>query len=801
MDDLLQDLRYAVRGLRRAPVFAAIAIATLAIGVGANTAVFSVVDAVVVRALPYRDPERLVSITGNTRAEFTRVRELAQSFSDVGAWRETSVGMSRDATAEQIDAAAATPSLFATLGVAPALGRAFSSDEQVAGNSHVALLSDGLWTRRFARDRVVLGTTILIEGAPYTIVGVMPPEFSFPSRDTQIWTPIEMPPSRSGDFWGSGGYHLIGRLRAGVATTSAQGELRSIFGQIRHENPVWDPGPTYGADAAVLPLQQKLVGSARTLLLLLLGVVSVVLLIACANVANLLLVRGTARRTEIAIRTALGGGRGRLVRQLLTESVVLAFCGGVAGVFVGWASLRGLISLLPADIPRVATIGLDMRVLAFTGFLVLITAAIYGLMPALRISGGNVEPVLRSGGRSGGAGASHRQLANLFVSGEIALAVVLVTAALLLVRSVAALRRIDPGFTSESIVTARISPPRKQYTDAKTLSAFYEQLVPRLRALPGVASVAAVDRLPMSVRWGQPLRIQGQAENLKGTLPTADHLQTVTPGYFATLHIPVLSGRPLTDADGADAPQVAVVSESFAKRFWPAGDAVGKRVGYPWPSEWMTIVGIVRDVKVDSLTGTQEQTIYRPLRQAPPIGFAPAMSLVVRTSFDVSSTAIALRNVVAEIDHTVPVSDIRPMSYVIATSSARPRFTMLLLSMFAGVALMLGVIGIYGVMSYTVAARTREIGVRMALGASPGDAMRMVLRDGMTLAGIGVVAGVAAALASTRLLSGFLYGVTATDPLTIIAAPFTLAIVALLASYLPARRATRVDPTTALRAD
>ena len=418
-------------------------------------------------------------------------------------------------------------------------------------------------------------------------------------------------------------------------------------------------------------------------------------------------------------------------------------------------------------------------------------------MPALRVSGANVEPALRAAGRAGASGRSNRRLANVFVCGEIALGVVLVTAALLLVRSVATLRQIDPGFSSESIVTVRISPPQQQYGKPEIRQALYDQLLTRLRSLPGVESVGAVDRLPMTVRYGPAMRIEGQAEDLSRTLPTIDHGQIVTPDYFTTMRIPVLAGRPFTQSDGPNAPPVALVSESLARRFWPGGNAIGKRVGNPWPSDWITIVGVVGDAKLDSLTGTTDQTIYRPFAQVPPA----TASLVIRTRSDLAVIGAAVRNSVATIDRTVPVSNIQSMTQVVETSAARPRFTMLLLATFAGVALLLGVIGIYGVMSYAVASRTREIGVRLALGAAPSDALRLVLRDGMTLAAVGIGIGVSVALASTRLMSGLLYGVSPTDPLTLAAAPVTLLAVALLASYLPARRATRVDPTTALRAD
>jgi putative ABC transport system permease protein len=796
MDDLAQDIRYAMRSLRRAPGFAVVAILTLALGIGANTAMFSIVDAVLVRALPFPRPQQLVAISASTLAEFTRVRELNRSYGDVASYRVVSLGLSGDAEPERVDAASVSWNLLSTLGVSPIVGRAFTTEENTPGRNTVVVLSFGLWTRRYAGDRAVIGRHVMIEGAPYTVVGVMPRAFSFPTRDTQLWVPIALPPSRSGIFWGDAGYRTIARLRDGVTADAAQHELRALFAQIRHENPIWDPGAEYGSHVTVTALQQRLVGTAQTILWLLFGVVGIVLLIACANVANLLLVRATSRRREIAVRMALGGGRGRIIRQLLTESVTLALLGGLAGLGIAWWGLRALVAMLPADIPRVATIGIDPRVFAFTTLLVVVTGLAFGLMPAMRASAASTHNALRDGSRT--AGGVNRRLTSLLVCGEIGAAAVLVIAALLLVRSMWLLHRVDPGFRTAAIVTARITPPAQRFTDAKTIVPFLDELEGRIRVIPGVEAVSVVDQLPLSRNIRSiAMRIEGQFEDVRHDLPMIDHYQTVTPNYFATMGIRLVAGRPLTDTDRAGTPDVALVSESFARHFWPKGDAVGKRIGYPWPSEWVTIVGVVRDAKLDSLTGTSEETFYRPIRQAP----VAAVSLVVRTADNVASIATALRTAVGQVDPGTPISDVQTMRSIVDRSAARQRFTMMLLSLFACVALVLGVIGIYGVMSYAVAQRTREIGVRMALGASPGDAQRMVLAEGLALGGAGVAIGIVGAAASTRALGGLLYGITALDPMTFVAVPVGLMIVALLASYLPARRATRVDPTTALRAD
>jgi predicted permease len=798
MDDLAQDVRYALRSLRRAPGFALVAIATLALGIGANTAMFSIVDAVVVRALPFPRADKLVSVSAVVLAEATRIRELSHSYSDVAAYRAISSGISGDAEAERVEATAVSANLFSTLGVAMASGRAFSADENSPGKSNVVVLSDGLWRRRFAANRGVIGQSLMIEGSPYTIVGIAPSGFSFPSSSTQLWVPITMPPSRSGAFWGDGGYKAIARLRDGVTPAAAQQEIRTLYKQIRHENPLWDPGPTYGAEATVTPLQDKLVGSARTVLWLLFGVVGVVLLIACANVANLLLVRATARQREVAVRMALGGGRSRIIRQLLTESVVLALIGGLAGIAVAALGIRALVGILPTDVPRVATIGLDLRVLAFTMLLVLATGIVFGLIPAIRSSGTDMQRAMRNGAR--GSSGTNRRLANVLVCGEIGAAAVLLIAALLLVRSMWTLQNIDPGFRTTSIVTARVSPPAKRFTGANTSAVipFADEMLRRVRGIPGVAAVSLASDVPFSngIR-SLAIRVEGQFENIRAGLPMVEHYQTVAPNYFTTIGIPLVAGRPLSDDDRAGTPDVALVSESFARHYWPNGDAVGKRIGYPWESPWVTIVGVVHDAKVDSLTSTSTEVLYRPFKQSP----VTAMSLVIRTDGDIGALANALRSTMTGLDRSTPVSEIQTMRTMVDRSAARQRFTMLLLSLFAGVALVLGIIGIYGVMSYAVVQRTREIGVRMALGASPSDARRMVLREALIIAIAGIGGGLVAAALSTRALGNLLYGVSATDPITFASVPLAITIVALIASYLPARRATRVDPTSALRAD
>jgi predicted permease len=769
---------------------------TLALGIGANTAVFSVVDALLLRGLPYPRPTELVSVSGTTLAEFTRIRALATSFSDVASYRGSSVGVSGDAEPERVDAASVSANLLSLLGVTPELGRTFVADENTPGRANVAVLSHGIWMRRFAGNREILGKAVVIEGSPYTIVGVMPVDFAFPNRGVQIWTPFETPPAGSGAFWGSGGYNIVARLQGGVAISRAQQEARTLYARIGRENPIWNPGPTYGTTAKVSALQQTLVGSARTILWLLLGVVAIVLLIACANVANLLLVRATSRRREMAIRMALGGGRGRLLRQLLTESIVLATMGGAAGVAFAWWGVQGIRSLLPEELARSARLQVDGRVLAFTALLVVATGLLFGLLPAVRTSRAAVAS-LRDTSRTS-RGASNRRLAGVLVSAEIGAAALLVVAALLLIRSVVALHRVDPGFRTTSIVTATVHPPTKQYKQPGAIAAFTDEVLRRTRALPGVDDAAAVDHVPLEDKsYGMALRIEGRFEDMRASLPMSDHYDVVSPEYFTTIGVALVAGRGFSMTDRAGAPDVAIVNETFARHHWPSESAIGKRIGYPWPSDWITVVGVVRDVKADSLTGVAGETVYRPLAQAPP----SAVSFIVRTSLDAATLGGSLRDIVSGVDSRAPVSRVATMRAIVDRSAGRQRFVMLLLALFAAIAVALGVVGIYGVMSYAVAQRTSEIGIRMALGATPGDALRLVLREGLRLAGAGLIAGLFAAALSTRALAGLLYGVSPRDPLVFVAVPICLAAIALLASYVPARRATSVDPTRALRAD
>ena len=796
--DVVQDVRIGVRGFRRAPAFALAAILTLALGIGANTAIFSVVDAVLLRPLPYTDPDRLVATWGSTQAEVLRIGELARSFQTTGAYRPESASLSGDADPERVDAAAVTAGLFTTLDVPAAIGRTFVSEENEERGAAVVVISDELWRRRFARDPAVLGRSLTINGTSHAVVGVMPAGFGFPTRNTSLWLPLVFERSNAGQLWGWGGNRIVARLAPGITAVQAQAELREIARRIRSENPVWDPGDDYGVDARVIHLHEGAVSGVRPTLLLLLGVVSCVLLIACANVANLLLVRAAGRQKEMAIRSALGGGRGRIMRQLLTESVLLSAAGAAGGLALAWAGLRVLIAMMPPDMPRIDAIGIDLRVLGFTAILAVVTGIAFGLVPALRGANRGLLSALNESSRATSTGRGHGRISSAIVIAEVAMSVVLVASSGLLIRSFIALTRVDPGFAAERVIAARISPPDRAYADVDRVRELYRLVIERASSFPGATTAAAVSPLPLrDALNGMAIRVQGQFEDMRNALPSADHYALVTPGYVRTMGIPLIAGRDITDADDARAPAVVLVSESVARKFWPNESAVGKRIGYPWPSPWLTIVGVVGDVKQDSLTSERTLAVYRPFAQAP----VASMNVVMRTTADAGVIASLLRESVRSLDATVPVSDVAAMEHVVSASMARPRFAAILITAFAAIAMLLGAIGIYGVIAYSVAQRTREIGVRMALGATPRDALWIVVRRGAWLTLAGLVLGIVSALATTRMFAGLLYGVSASDPMSFALGGLALAAVAVLACYIPARRATRVDPTIALRAD
>ncbi|HTE47549.1 MAG TPA: ABC transporter permease [Gemmatimonadaceae bacterium] len=798
--DLRQDVAFAIRSLTHAPSFAIAAVATLAIAIGANTMIFSLVNALLLQPLPYAEPQQLVSMWGYSTGELLQLREHLRSASDIAAYRATSANLDDGASAERLDGSVVSANLFALLRASARIGRTFAADEGDRGKTDVVILGNGLWQRRFAGDSSVIGRRVLIDGSSTMIIGVMPADFAFPTSTTDFWKPLLIDRSDVVSLWAGGASHFIGRLRAGTTVAAARRELQQLAPTFRHANTIWDPGPMYGQHADVQSLQASMLGGTRPVLMLLLGCVVVVLVIACVNVANLLLARASARERELAVRAALGGGRGRLIRQLLTESLVLAGVGGAIGVLLSAAGIRWLVASLPAGVPRTNEIALSGTTLAFTLGLTMLTGVAFGLLPALRATSGRGGGETARSGRTG-RGVGHHRISSMLIIGEVALAVLLVIGAELLVRSFGQMRRLDPGFRIDHLVTARVTPAPANYADASKTNALYGAILSRAAALPGVENVAGVSDLPIARPvYAGVLRIEGQFEDMKHNLPSEDHSQVVTPDYFTTMRIPIIRGRAFTDADHGGTQPVAIVSQSMARRFWPGGDAIGKRVGYPWESPWMTIVGVVADVRSDSLRDTSAVSVYFPFLQRAKTA-RPEFTILLRTASDPTIVERSLRAVVADVDRAVPLSEVRTMDDVIAQSLAKPRFIMLLVGAFAIVALFLGAVGIYGVMSYLVSQRMQEMGIRMALGATAPAVLTMVVRRAAVLAGTGAVIGVAAAFVAMRPLRALLFGVSIGDPLTVLSVPILFVIVAMVASFVPALRATRVSPVTVLRAD
>ena len=799
--DVRQDIAFGARSLRRAPGFAAAATLTLALGIGANTAIFSVVDALLLRPLPYERPQELMFVGAGSAGEFLALQERLHAFRDLATYahRQLSIDDGRDVV--RVPAVAVTPNFFRTLGVSPMLGSGFTEENGIAGQNYVAIISHRLWERQFGAQEGIVGKRVTVDQFPVTIIGVMDPDFHYPSNTTEVWLPGVFNPANAGSHWAVQNNVIIGRVKSGISLGAARQDVKTTWPTLRRLNPLWDPGDQYALGADPAPLQETMVGAPRTLLWVLLGCVTLVLLIACVNVANLLLARATAREREIAVRSALGGGRGRLIRQLITESVLLSAIGAALGVLLAVVAVRWLVSIVPPGVPRVEEIAVNATALLVTAGVAILTGLLFGLVPAIRAT--NAAGGMAMIGRRVSAGPRHQRIAGALVAAEVALAVMLVIGAQLLVRSFAELRSVETGFATSNVIAARVSPPGASYSmnQPEKITQLYNGILSRLASVPGVQRVAAVDRLPIAATvYGVAVKIEGQFEDGSKVLPEVQHLQSVTAGYFTAMGIPIKEGRAIDATDGPSSMPVAMVSEAMAKKFWPNESAIGKRVSYPFPHAWLTVVGVVPDVRQDSLRDTVGMSMYVPWEQRTRMS-ASEMWVIARTRADPHALAGSIRSIVKEIDRTVPVSDVRTMDEVIERSMQRDRFLMLLVGLFASSALLLGVVGIYGVMSYLVSQRTQEMGVRIALGASTSSVLGMVVRRGAVMAGTGAVVGVVAAVWATRPLAAFLYGVSATDPLTYASVPVAFLLVALLASLVPARRATRVDPVRALRAD
>jgi len=797
--DLLQDARFGLRSLRRSPGFATAAIVTLALSIGATSAMFSVVEAVLLRPLPFAHPETLVSLGTASAGEYAALAERLRSFSGLGLVTDAVHPVTIGTETSRLEGAAVTVNLFPLLGAAPALGRNFERAEGEVGRNDALIISDALWHRAFGGGQV-LGAHVLVEGQPFTVVGVMPAGFAYPHRHVDYWQPFAIDRSNPGYVWGANGHTIVGRLARGATLASARREVAAVWPTIRHLNPLWDPGPDYGTGTQVTPLARSIVGATGPVVWLLFACVLLVLVIGCVNVANLLLARATARHRELTLRAVLGGGRGRLIKQLLTESLMLSGLGAVAGVGVAWGLVRWLAAAVPANVPRAEGIGLDGMTVAFSAAVAIVVGLLFGILPAIRATG-TADASVHTAARAT-RGRSQHQIAELLVSGQLALAVMLVIGAALLARSLYTLRQVNPGFAAEHIIAARITPPAEGFRDSTRLAALYDPVLDRVGHLPGVTSAATVSKLPLGGEpvWGMAVRVAGQFEDGTHVLPEIAHLQSVSPEYFATMRIPVVRGRAFTTADGPRSAPVVVVSASTARKFWPGGDAVGHQLGYPFPSPWMTIVGVVADVRQDSLRDTSMTSIYMPAAQRSRLE-GPEMWVVARTTADPAAVAAAIREAVRSVSPEVAVGDLRTMDTIVSASVQNARFTTVLLCAFALAALLLGAVGIYGVTSYLVGQRTREISLRLALGATPRQVVETVVRRATLVAAGGAVVGVLGALASTRALRAMLVGVTARDPATFVAVPLILLLVAVAASWAPARRAAGVDPASSLHGD
>jgi predicted permease len=808
MNTFLQDLRYGARMLWKKPVFSLIAIITLALGIGANTAIFSVVNSILLRPLAYREPERLVLINHdypqiNLKASvsafgFRHYRDNAKSFESIAAISGTNFNLTGGGEPERLSSMQVTASFFPLLGAQVARGRVFLPEEEEAGRNRVAVLSDEFWRRRFGGDPNIVNSTITLNGENYNVIGVMPRGFQF-GREmgmvVDLWTPLTFAPAQlSPNSLTNEFLTVLARLKNGVTFQQAQAEMDTIADGLRQQ--YMPSGTRQNWGLTLQGFNDLIVGDIRTPLWILLGAVTLVLLIACANVANLLLARAAERHKEIAIRAALGAGRWRVLRQLLTESVLLGIVGGLLGLGLATLGVKLLTGLEQLRIPRMHEIGLDWRVLAFTLGLSLLTGLIFGLVPALQVTRADLHETLKEGGRTG-ASLARGSLRSAFVVLETALALMLLVGAGLLMRSFWRLQQVNPGFTPQNLLTLSVALPDR-YREPHQRAGFYQQTLEQIRALPGVQAAGAVSILPMSGNNSSgSFRIEGR-DVPSGQSPPHGDRWAATAGYFETLKIPLIRGRFFSERDAADAPGVAIIDETMARKYWPNEDPVGKRISFEGPPEnrrWREVVGIVGHVKHKGLDGESRVQYYIPHPQRAQGG----MFLAVRTAGTPSEVAPAVRGVIKNLDKDLPVFRVMAVEQLVADSMTLRRFTLTLLGIFASIALVLATVGLYGVLSYSVTQRSHEIGVRMALGASAADVLKLIVKQGMLLTGLGVVIGLIGAFALTRLMANLLFGVTASDPLTYGVIALLLALVALLACWLPARRATKVDPMIALR--
>ncbi|MGH9648204.1 MAG: ABC transporter permease [Bryobacteraceae bacterium] len=817
MESFLQDLKHSIRMFLNSPGFTLTAVLALALGVGANTAIFSVINTVLLRPMPYPDPDRFVffttvypdgSGTGGSAAMFNFWKAQTDTIEYAAAWRFGVANYNSGGNPEQVQVTQASADFFPLCGATALYGRTFSKEEDLPGGPKVAVLAYGFWQRRFASDPNVIGKTLVLSGAPYEIIGITGPSLKIEiDEPPDIYTPMQIDPNSTDQarYFNTGGH-----LKAGVSVANANARFKVATEEFRRKYPTFNKNVYFGVD----PLRESLVRGVRTLLLVLLGAVSFVLLIACANVANLLLARATGRRREMAIRAAVGAGRGRIIRQLLTESVLLSIAGGLVGLVIGYLGIKGILSINPGNIPRVGQHGsyvtIDWRVVLFTMGVAFATGILFGLIPALQASRTDLSSTIKESTGRGGTSFRHNKARSLLVITEVALALVLLIGAALLLRTFAALRAVNPGFTAHNVLTLQMLMNDPRFATTASVDQVLSQGRERLKAIPGVESAAATCCVPLQGGFGLPFIIVGRP--LDGTSQGGGRFMITTADYLDVFKIPLLRGRVFNDRDGKGADPVVVINQTMAKRFWKDGDPladqliIGRGVGADFEDVPRQIIGVVSDIRDDGLESNPNPTMYVPQAQLPDglnkqLTTLSSLAWVVRTKVEPRTLIKPIQKELTEASGGLALAPIRTMDEIISQSTATQDFNTLALTIFAGTALLLAAIGIYGLMAYTVEQRTQEIGIRLALGAEYSAVRNMIVFQGMRLALIGVIIGVASSFALTKLIASLLYGVQARDPMVFIGVPVLLSLVALIAVWVPARRATRVSPMDALRCE
>ena len=798
---MIKDVRYALRALARRPGFTVVAVITLALGIGANTAIFSVVYGVLLRPLAYPEPEQLVALRESNPlkqpdaqvapANFLEWQRQNTVFSDLAVYRTVSYNLTGDGNPERLLAGRASAGLFRTLGGKPIIGREFAPEEDQPGSRKVVLISESLWQRRFGSDAGVIGQTLKLGGEGFTVIGVMPRDFRLPDqRERELWTPIAFTENER-NFHHARFTDVVGRLKPGVTVEQAQAEMTAIADRLSQVH----PDALEGWTIRVAPVIDFAVGDARKILWVLFSAVGLVLLIACANVTNLLLARAATRQKEMAIRVALGAGRLRIIRQLATESLLLALLGAFAGWPLAVWGLKALIAIAPADLPRLAEVTIDNRALLFTLGITLLTGLIFGLVPALQLSRADANQSLKDGGSEGNRGGTGRRIGNALIAAEVALAVMLLVGSGLLLRTIWQLSNVNPGFDDRNALAVTVQLPEKKYADTKQVANFSQHLVEQVSTLPGVEAAGVARIMPISHELMLGYYVEGLPRGSENQLPQTNY-SAVSADYFSAMRIPLIAGRTFNDRDNQQSPRVVIISAELAQRVFPGESAIGRRINLmTGPENYREIVGVVGDVTQQGLLRGSSPHVYEPFAQAPD----RFMTLIVRSATDPTALISGIRSKVIELDNELPLQRVTTLDKVIANSIRQQRFTSVVLSVFAAVALVLALAGLYGVISYSVAQRTRELGIRLALGAQVGDVLRLVLKQGMTFVIAGELIGIAGAYALTGLIQGLLFGVTATDKATFITVAVALFLVALVACYVPARRATKVDPLIALK--